>query len=148
MLDLNKHIPYKLAVLSNTIRQTTTDVFVKGTGMSPREWRVLAIIGISSPVTSVRIKELTGMDAATITRANARLIELGFVQKTPNPNDGRSTLLTLTDKGKDKFELLMPKMQASGQHYRQALSEGEAILLLELIEKLQNHAELLLNQEG
>ena len=73
---------------------------------------------------------------------------VGFVQKTPNPNDGRSTLLTLTDKGKDKFELLMPKMQASGQHYRQALSEGEAILLLELIEKLQKHAELLLNQEG
>ena len=142
--QLKQHIPYNIAVLSNTIKQTTSDVFVKGTGMSPREWRVLAIVGLYQPISSSQIAKRTGMDKATVTRSTNCLLDTSYINKYQNPNDGRSTLIKLTEEGQQKFEQLAPKMLASGNEYRKALSDGETLMLLELLGKLQSHAESLL----
>ncbi len=145
-INLEQHIPYKLAVLSNSIKQTTSDRYVKGTDLSSRNWRVLAIIGIKSEIAASQIVLMTGMDKATISRSTSELERADLIKRVPNPNDGRSQLLTLTKEGKKKYRQIIPKMEASADDYKSVLTEGEACLLLELLAKLQQHANRLLDQ--
>jgi len=48
------------------------------------------------------------MGRATRSRRVVRLIERGHVREDPNPEDGRSTLLTLTPAGQEIFDLGLP----------------------------------------
>ncbi len=145
-IDLTNHLPYKLAVLSNSIKRTTTDRFVNDSSLSARDWRVLAIIGNETPVTAADVVELTGMDKATVTRACQSLQSNHLIEKINHPTDKRSQLLKLTQQGSVEFNRLAPKMINSDQEYRSALSPGENLLLMELIDKLQRHADQLLAQ--
>jgi DNA-binding MarR family transcriptional regulator len=53
---------------------------------------------------SARLSELAcaaGVDISTASRQVARLAELGFVDRTPDPDDRRATLHALSDSGRD-----------------------------------------------
>ena len=47
-----------------------------------------------------QIAEALGMDITTFSRQIQTLVDLGLVRKTPDPEDRRVNILTLTDKGK------------------------------------------------
>ncbi len=145
-IDLDQHLPYRVAVLSNTMRQGTTDRYIRNTGMSPREWRVLSLIGLKGPLTPAVIAKMTGMDRATVTRAIAKLISLEYTLKEPHPTDGRSAWIRLTEAGSQKCQQIIPQMQANGADYLAVLSVGERQLFLELIDKLQLQAERVLSE--
>ncbi len=146
MLDLNSHLPFRIAVLSNLIKQGSSDRFVQHSGMAAREWRVLAIIGLKQQSTPAEIAEATGLDRATVTRAVQRLLQIEFISKTCNPEDGRSHFLQLTAKGTEKFNEIIPQMEYSGSQFDEVLTQGEKALLLELIEKLQSRANHIIQQ--
>ena len=93
------HIPYRLGQLTNLVRRATTDIYVRQSPVSGREWRVLAMIGITGPVQASEIVSLTGMDKATVTRAVTRLARQQLVAQTPAPEDRRAKLLCVTDEG-------------------------------------------------
>jgi DNA-binding MarR family transcriptional regulator len=52
-----------------------------------------------------------GVRRTTLRDLVARLIERGHVQEEPNPDDGRSTLLTLTPAGQEIFDQGLPVFQ-------------------------------------
>jgi DNA-binding MarR family transcriptional regulator len=139
-LDLQHHLPFQLAVLSNYVKQSTSDRLAKNHGMSGRDWRVLAIIGMHQPVTPASIAEVTGMDRVTVTRSIQQLEAKQLVSKSKNQVDGRSVLVRLTKQGEAHWRPMMQAMQQQGEAYRRLLTPGEFALLLELIERLQNYA--------
>lgn len=139
-LILSQHLPFRLAVLSNYIKQTTSDRLAKAHGMTGRDWRVMAIIGIEQPVTPATIAQITGIDRVTITRAIQNLESKELVEKIQNQSDGRSILVQLTHDGKNHWQSMMQGMKQNGDDYRNLLTDGEFTLLLELLGKLQAHA--------
>jgi DNA-binding MarR family transcriptional regulator len=52
-----------------------------------------------APVTPSAISQATGIATTTLRDNIQRLVDRGLVRRTPNPNDGRSYLIELTDKG-------------------------------------------------
>ncbi|WP_144395486.1 MarR family winged helix-turn-helix transcriptional regulator [Pleionea sediminis] len=146
MIDLSNHLPFRIAVLSNTIKRTTSETFVANSSMSPRDWRVLVIIGVSEKATASMIVEMTGMDKATVTRACQSLEKQKLIYRKAHPEDKRSTLLRLTQVGQQEFTERLPQLKASDKEYRSPLTEGEAAIFLELINKLQIHADKKLQQ--
>ncbi len=138
--ELSQHLPFRLAVLSNFIKQATSDRLAKAHGMTGRDWRVMAIIGIEQPVTPATIAQITGIDRVTVTRAVQNLVSKGLVEKIQNQSDGRSILVQLTHEGKNHWQPMMQGMKQNGDDYRHLLTEGEFTLLLELLGKLQAHA--------
>ena len=68
-LKLSEHLPFRIAVLSNLMKQGSSDFFVKDTKMTGRDWRVLAIIGLQDSITPAEVSTITGMDRATVTRS-------------------------------------------------------------------------------
>ncbi len=55
----------------------------------------------------MRITELAGLvnlDPSTVSRHVAQLERSGLIERTPDPDDGRAQLVTVTDEGQQKLE--------------------------------------------
>jgi DNA-binding MarR family transcriptional regulator len=81
---------------------------LRAAGVDPDEYGPLAFVGTLQPVTRTRLAQATGLRRTTLRDAVARLIDRGHVTETPNPRDGRSTLLALTPAGQDIFDRGLP----------------------------------------
>ncbi|WP_447470120.1 MarR family winged helix-turn-helix transcriptional regulator [Vibrio harveyi] len=61
----------------------------------------IKIISKQSPCTAMDVVNFLNRDKAQVTRLIKTLIEEGFIEKTPNPDDKRSQCLLTTEKGND-----------------------------------------------
>lgn len=64
-------------------------------GLSPVERRCLDVLDRLGPVPAGRIAEHTGLTTGAVTGMIDRLTRAGYVERTPNPDDRRSVLVTL-----------------------------------------------------
>ena len=139
--DLEDHLPYRISMLTNLIRQVTTDRYVRETRISGREWRVLCMIGLHPKMSAVDVVRLTGMDKATVTRAVDRLSKQGLVTRALDPNDGRRKVLELTAEGTVECDRILPMMREGGDFFDSALTGTERAELFRLLDKLRSKAE-------
>src|SRR3954453_20529335 len=77
---------------------------LRAAGVVPGEYGPLSFIGVLEPVTRTRLAEATGQRRTTQRDVVKRLIDRGHVTEVPNPSDGRSTLLVLTDEGREIYD--------------------------------------------
>ena len=77
--------------------------------------------------TTTEIADLTGSGVSTISQQLRRLEERGHLRRSPNPDDRRSTLVALTEEGRDLHAKASP---------------GFGMLVADLVEELgeQDHA--------
>lgn len=79
-------------------------------GLSHIEYGVLSSLSMQDDHT-MRLSELARLADSTLSRLSKivnRLTEQGWVERRPDPNDGRSTLATLTDAGWEKVLATAP----------------------------------------
>ncbi|KIF54248.1 MarR family winged helix-turn-helix transcriptional regulator [Vibrio owensii] len=69
--------------------------------IAPMHVRVIKIISKQSPCTAMDVVNFLNRDKAQITRLIKTLIEEGFIEKRPNPEDKRSQCLLTTEKGNE-----------------------------------------------
>ncbi|MDQ6947852.1 MAG: MarR family transcriptional regulator [Actinomycetota bacterium] len=67
-------------------------------GLNPRDLDVLDLIAHEGPFTPTALAARTGLRAATLTGALARLERDGWVTRAPNPGDRRSALVGVTSR--------------------------------------------------
>lgn len=77
-----------------------------------------------------------GLSAATISLRVDRLARRGLVERRPDPDDGRGTLISLTDQGRELFEACAPEHLANAQDLLAGLTEAECEHLGRLLGKL------------
>jgi DNA-binding MarR family transcriptional regulator len=66
----------------------------------PAYWvGVLHLIWLNEPVTPTALEALSGVRPTTLRDVVDELVERGQVRRQPNPDDRRSTLLSVTDEG-------------------------------------------------
>jgi DNA-binding MarR family transcriptional regulator len=67
--------------------------------LQPAAYLILGHVNENGPVRASSIVEVFDMDKGAISRHVHHLIELGLVDRMPDPDDGRATLLSVTDEG-------------------------------------------------
>lgn len=87
---------------------------VEGSGLSGEEYGVLSGIAGLQPVAPSELASVLGMPPTTISVYVARFLERGIVERLPNPRDGRSYLLELTDAGVDVIRTVGPRLRKYG----------------------------------
>ncbi|SFO92480.1 MarR family winged helix-turn-helix transcriptional regulator [Tranquillimonas alkanivorans] len=107
-LDLDRFLPYQLAVAAARISREFSALYRERFGISIPEWRVVAHLSQSGPVSVREIHERVDMDKSKVSRAAARLEAAGYVAKTPNPADRRLIALELTPAGHAMIEDIAP----------------------------------------
>ena len=100
-------LPYQLSVASNAVSDLIAERYRKRFALKIPEWRVMAILGDhgaasiagEGAMTQRALTAATLMDKVAVNRAVKVLEERGLVARVPNPIDGRSHLLALTEEG-------------------------------------------------
>jgi DNA-binding MarR family transcriptional regulator len=76
------------------------------------------------------------MDGGAVTRLADRLEAHKFIKRVPDPEDGRSVLLKLTDQGRDLVPALAAAADATDEQFFGVLSDQEVAQLRRLMTKL------------
>ena len=63
----------------------------------------------------------------------------GYVQRRPDPDDGRSSFVSLTDKGRAVVSRIMPERLARMSHVVDGLDDAEQRELVELLGRIAQH---------
>jgi DNA-binding MarR family transcriptional regulator len=97
----------------------------------------LAVIeGADGPLTPSEISARVIVPSATMTATLDTLERRGWIERLPNPQDRRSTLVAITDAGRDATDRLLPGVRALETASMARLTPKELDTLLRLLGKV------------
>ena len=138
--ELAGFLPYQLSVTSNAVSSLIAERYRKRFGLKIPEWRVMAVLGDSGGVTQRALTAATVMDKVAVNRAVKVLEERGLIARVPNPGDGRSHLLALTQEGRAIHAEVMPLARATERELLAGFGAGEEAELRRLLAALRCRA--------
>lgn len=86
---------HSAALIEERLRQRLASV-----GVQHRQARVVDALARIEPATQVALAREFGITPASMSTMTGRLIEAGYISRTPHPEEARSNLLRLTDTGR------------------------------------------------
>jgi DNA-binding MarR family transcriptional regulator len=135
-LELEKFLPYRLSVLSNTVSQAIAREYEDRFQLSITEWRVVAVLGRYDGLSAREVAERTAMDKVAVSRAVAELMKDGRVKRSTADHDKRQSVLSLTAKGRKVYDEVAPLALQHEQRLLAHLDAEEQHWLGRIIEKL------------
>ncbi|WDD94176.1 MarR family transcriptional regulator [Burkholderia sp. FERM BP-3421] len=119
-------------------RDRLTPLFARY-GLQPGEFDVLATLrrsGRPYALTPTALYDAAMISSGSMTNRIDRLQQAGWVERRPNPADGRGTLVGLTDEGYALIEAAVGAHVDNQRAVLSPLSEGEQAQLAALLDKL------------
>lgn len=107
-LHLEKFLPFRLSVLSNTVSSAIAAAYFANFGLTIPEWRVMAILAANPGLSAAEVTARTAMDKVAVSRAVASLLAAGRLRRTTVPADRRRTHLALTTAGSAVYSRVVP----------------------------------------
>src|SRR6201996_1395467 len=111
------------------------------TGLSPATTAALATINRSGPLTPSELAELERVKRPTMTRTLAALEREGLIERTPDPADGRSSLVAVNDAGRERLARLRRRKSAYLARRLRKLDPDEVETLARAAELLERMRE-------
>lgn len=109
---------------------------VRAAGLSVLEWRVLATLADGGPVPLGLLARRAATKQPTLTRLIDRLAQQTLVQREPDPQDRRQTLLRITPAGHTTVRRLIQQAQAHQHQQRQQFGDARWQQLVGLLQAL------------
>jgi len=106
-------------------------------GITRREWRILAFLAKEQGIPPSLLAERAQLDRARTSRAITSLVGKQLVARQPKPGNRREAILTLTDKGRDVYDTMLPLAVDINHRLVAALAPQDAELLDHLLDQLQ-----------
>jgi DNA-binding MarR family transcriptional regulator len=72
--------------------------------LQPASYLMLGYVSEFGPIRASAMAEIFDIDKGAISRQVQHLIDLGLIERTPDPADGRATLLSTTDEAARRLE--------------------------------------------
>ncbi len=116
---VDRHLPYLLARASHALWRGF-EPQVRAAGLNSLEWRVLATLSDSTPLTIGALAAEVLAKQPTLTKSVDRLAAQGWVERLPDPADARRAQVRLTTAGAAK---VAPLRVAAEAHQAQRLDE-------------------------
>ena len=108
-----------------------------GADLTPTQWAALAKLAEAGPCSQNLLGRLTAMDVATIKGVIDRLCARGLTETSPDPEDGRRLLVSLTRAGQQLAEKAAPNALAISKETLAPLDARERETLFALLNKLR-----------
>jgi DNA-binding MarR family transcriptional regulator len=103
--------------LTNQQRKRMIEAALEQTELPPEDYPVYVIVGAEGPWTPTRLAARLEMPLSTVLFRLGRLERRGHAERVPNPDDGRSYLIQLTEDG----ERLLAKARPAFRDYAEAV---------------------------
>ncbi|MGI6245869.1 MAG: MarR family winged helix-turn-helix transcriptional regulator [Pseudochelatococcus sp.] len=115
--DLDGFLPYRLSVAAAQVSRRFAERYAVEAGLSMPEWRVLAHLNNSGPVSVRDINTRVNLDKSLVSRAATRLEQAGLLRKSSHETDHRLVALELTGAGQE----LMCRLGRIAEEYQAEL---------------------------
>ncbi len=142
-LRLENFLPYRLAVLSNTVSTTVARAYDKRFSVSIPEWRVIAVLGRFPGLSAVEVAGRTLMDKVAVSRAVTKLVKNGRIDREFADADKRRSILNLSEEGKKLHDEIAQLALQFESDLLQGFSEEEVETLNSIMERLLARASLI-----
>lgn len=136
-LALERFLPYRLSVLSNRVSARIATAYAERFGIGITEWRVIAVLGRYPALSATQVSERTAMDKVAVSRAVARLLERGLIQRDTHGQDRRRSVLELSEAGYKVYDEVVPLALGFERDLLAALDDDERAQLDLLLSKLE-----------
>ena len=129
----------QFALLINRIRNGIRDRAERiSPGLQPAGYKLLSMVSRSGAVRAGALAEMLAIDKSAVSRLVHQLETLGLVTKTPDPEDGRASLVVATPEGERRMESTRANDQAMLYQQLSSWDEAEVRRLAELLAKLND----------
>ncbi len=135
-LDLEHFLPYRLSVLSNRVSGTIARIYTERFQLSITEWRVMAVLGRYSGLSANEVAQRTAMDKVAVSRAVARLLEAGRLDRDIHGDDRRRSVLKLSEAGYRIYDEVAPLALAFERRLLEGIDDAERAALFRLLDRL------------
>jgi DNA-binding MarR family transcriptional regulator len=135
-LDLEHFTPYRLSVLTNRVSSAIARHYSDRFDLSIPEWRVMAVLGQTARLSAREVAAATAMDKVQVSRAVASLLTAKRLTRTAHAEDGRVAHLSLSVKGREIYNQVVPLALALERQFLSALTSAERKALDSLLNKL------------
>jgi len=136
ILALERFLPYRLSLLTNTVSRAIAGDYQQRFGLSIPQWRVMAVVGRFADLSANAVAEKTAMDKVMVSRAVAALLRRGLLARHTDPDDRRRSLLRLSADGRAIYRQIVPLALDFEARLLQSLSESDRTTLDRIIDRL------------
>lgn len=130
----------RMAVV-RTARRLRQEAATETSGLTPTSVAALATVERHGPLTPSELAEIERVKRPTMTRTLGCLEREGLVDRTPDPADGRSSLVTINAAGRDRLRRLRGRKNAYLARRMRGLSAEEVETLGRAVEILDRMRE-------
>jgi len=129
----------QIGFILRQVWQRHTTIFARdiGINLTPTQWAAVAKLAETGPCSQNQLGRLTAMDVATIKGVIDRLSARGLTETSPDPEDGRRLLVSLTRAGQQLAEKAAPNALAISKETLAPLDTKERDMLLALLNRLR-----------
>ena len=135
-LELERFLPYRLSIVSNTVSQAIADDYQRRFDLGVTEWRVMAVLARFDGLSAREVAERTAMDKVAVSRALARLVEAGRVDRATHDGDKRRSVLNLSEAGWAIHDQVAPMARRRERELLAKLDPEEQAWLERILDKL------------
>ena len=107
-LHLEKFLPYRLSVLSNTVSSAIAAAYFMNFGLSIPEWRVMAVLAANPGLSAAEVTARPALDMGAVSGGVTARLAAGRPHRTTAPADRRRTHLALTRAGERVYARVVP----------------------------------------
>jgi len=134
--DLTDSAVHLRMAIVRTARRLRQEAAAEASGLTPTSTSALAAIDVHGPLTPSELAEIERVKRPTMTRTLGCLEREGLIERTPDPADGRSSLIAINAAGRERLRRLRGRKNAYLARRMRGLSAEE-------VETLERAAEIL-----
>lgn len=140
-LVLDDFLPYRLNILAEIVSQSLAGVYSRQYGIGIPEWRVIANLGPAGKLSAKQIGDRAHMHKTKVSRAAAALEDSGLIKRNTDNSDKRSAILSLTGKGRDVYNRIVPVARDFTNELESALDPADAEVFDRALARLKEKSE-------
>ncbi|MDP7391731.1 MAG: MarR family transcriptional regulator [Pseudomonadota bacterium] len=127
---------FRISYLANRLVLPAYNDIKRVYGLSRGEYLLLFCLSYIEELTAQDVAEMTGRPRNSISRAVHRMLDEGYLKRSPDPTDGRQALLRITAKGERLHKRILPLFEEQEAKMLDNLTSEERKLLDSLLKKL------------
>lgn len=127
---------FRISFMANSLVLPVYDEIKRQHGLSRGEYLLLFCLAHLPELTAQDVANMTGRPRNSISRAVHRMLSEGFLDRTPDPDDGRQAMLTITPKGRKLHERIVQGFIARENKLLGVLDREDREALDRILEKL------------
>jgi DNA-binding MarR family transcriptional regulator len=131
---------YRISYLANAVTVPGYEAVRREFGIIRAEYLLLLCLAHFPVLTARDVARMTRRPRNSISRAVHRMLAEGYLDRAPDPSDGRQARLKLTPRGRALHRRVAARLLARQEEVLAPLDAGERAQLDALLQKLSVHA--------